>query len=277
MTPGDAARAARWLDAVGAAIPSRGAAPRALAQAALGSAICAVLLRAGEHERAAQAAVARLRAAADGASDAALNGCDPLVLALVARLSGDPALARHAARLVAAAPLAPARRALAARVLDDRDDGAPRTVPADETTDVAILTADEAALHALCDAVEACGLRDRDAAERERIGAALGARAFAALRASRGFELGLRLLRVVAGERLDATAVAEGLAYLRRQQRIDGSFGHLPPRSAQAGDIRLAFHLPRTVTAVWLLHDALQPEPLVRRALRAPALAEAAR
>jgi hypothetical protein len=288
----DAARAARWLEAIGAAIPDDPRAVRARVHAALGSAICAALLPSGENERAARTAAARVDDALVHGSDADLSGCDPLALALVVELAGAAAgtavapgaaaaqpgrVVRIIARIEQLAGVAnrsARRRALVARVLGAcGDDGVSPTdgacaLGAEEASDVALLTADDPALHGVCDAVEAFGLGDRPAVERERIGAALGARAFAALRTARGFELGTRLLRVVASERLDPAATVEGLAYLRRQQRLDGAFGHLPPRSPQTGDIRLAFHLPRTVLSLWAIHDALAPVSLVRRAVR---------
>ena len=92
---------------------------------------------------------------------------------------------------------------------------------------------------------------------------------FGAARSPRNGAFALRLLRVGAGDRLDAATVREALAFVRRLQRVDGAYGHLPVRTDYAGDIRYVFHAGLTVDALWLIHDALAPVTLVRRALRA--------
>jgi hypothetical protein len=107
----------------------------------------------------------------------------------------------------------------------------------------------------------------RSAGELRQAGAAISARAFASFRSSSKFELGTRLLRVLAARGLDEIGTAEGLQVLRMQQRVEGSYGDLPPVSAQAGDISFAFHLPRTVASLWAIHDALAPVSLVRVAM----------
>jgi len=216
---------------------------------ALGLAITAALAPDAALDAAADAAARELAAAGAVAPD----GPDAGPAGLVAALRPGVAPALDAARTALRS---------AARTLTP--------VAASGETCATALRGDEAAVTALCERAELAGVTG-DAGWRRELGLALTARAFSAARAPMKAAFAMRLLRVVAARRLDPAARPETVAFVRRLQRVDGSFGHLPPRTALSGDLRLAFHLPWTVAALRALHDALAPVPLIKIALRSEA------
>jgi len=240
----DVARAGAWLcttAVLARAVPPE---PGRCGALALGLAIAAALAPDAALDAAADAAARELA----GAGAITPDGPDAGPAGLVAALRpGVPALdaARTALRS-------------AARVLTP--------VAASGETCAAVLRGDEAAVTALCERAELAGVTG-DAGWRRELGLALTARAFSAARAPMKAAFAMRLLRGVAARRLDPAARVETVAFVRRLQRVDGSFGHLPPRTALSGDLRLAFHLPWTVAALRALHDALAPVPLIKIAL----------
>lgn len=219
---------------------------------ALGASLCC-------DARAADAALDRADAAAilcDELEGDALAGA--LAFALAARTPG----AALRALLLRHAGATPARRAAVGILLRDRDARAP-SPPGAAEAQAALLGAASGAVAETADALEAFGVRD-DAATEELVAAA-AARGFAELRAHRAFALGTTLLRVAATLRPDPLTVGYVNDYLFALQRRDGAFGHLPPRSPQAGDLRIAFHLPRTVRSLWTLRDAEHGGTILRR------------
>lgn len=235
----DVARAGVWLEGAHARSRADADDPHACATATLALGIVAELLRTGATRETADAAArafAALVPPADG---------DPLVLALVAALGRAP---RTEALRTLAAPH-PA-------------------VQCEPALYEAILYEDGTQLEELCARLELGGIAGGEGAARRELGLALASRAFSAARAPTNAAFAMRLLRIAAGLRLDARVTAEALRFVRRQQRVDGAFGHLPVDTAFAGDLRAAFHLPWTLAAVWTIHDALAPRPLVALALR---------
>ncbi len=249
----DCARAGGWLSAMYERACALPVPPRSVLHLALGAAICDRLAGAIEPSALARACAARLRARLEQEAPAAWSGTDGVALAVAHALA--PAEARGERARVAL-------RALGAALPSDG-----RPVTANDALCERVLHGSAQSVAVLCDRIDALGIRGAAARDDVRCaGAALSARAFAAFRTPAGFELGARLLRVLASRALDPIGVAEGLHLLRTQQRVDGAFGDLPPRSPQAGDITFAFHLPRTVASLWAIHDALEPVSLLRLA-----------
>ncbi|HEY0394483.1 MAG TPA: hypothetical protein VGD01_08290 [Candidatus Elarobacter sp.] len=239
----DVGRAAAWLSGVRALAHDAGAGAETWCALALGLSVAAALLDADGVRRDAAGAAARLARTLAAEPDAAVR--DRLPFGLTGAL--------HPAE----PPLRAARDALraAARATDG--------VGAGPDACAVALRGAEPELAALCERAELRGVAG-PARERRELGLALAARAFSAARAPVKSVFAMALLRVAAGAQLDAFVTREALEFVRRQQRVDGSYGHLPPRSRAAGDIRLAVHLPWTVAALRVLHDALAPVPLAR-------------
>ena len=239
---GDVVRAASWLASQLAAARRDGASCEVHCATVLGLDVAALTLRdpaiAGTAQEAADTFAGALRAGGGQPRDA-------VAFALVAALHpGESAFA-------------PARGALTAAA------HGVRPLEAGPDACAQVLGGDDAALAALCDRIELRGVRGNLAARRE-LGLALAARAFSAARAPTRSAFAMHVLRAAAGARLDPATTAEALAFARRQQRVDGAYGHLPVSTQTAGDLRAAFHLPWTVAALRLVHDALAPVPLVR-------------
>ena len=282
---GDCERSIAWLDAMLARLAEPDAPAKSVLLTSLGASICDRVVASDGSRRLAHDAGARLNARLARGDAAAWRACDPLALAIgfaltPAETRTEPALAAARARCAAAqrdGEPATTRREVVARSLGTPPTAAGEAAHAGETAHAGealcahVLHGSAEAVSALCETIDAFGLHARSAEERRLAGAAIAARAFAAFRSSSGFELGTRLLRVLAGRGLDPIGAAEGLQVLRLQQRVDGSFGDLPPISTQAGDISFVFHLPRTVSSLWAIHDALAPVSLVRVAMAARA------
>jgi hypothetical protein len=262
LDPGDCDRAAVWLHDLSAEAPSRGAAPRAWT--ALGLSLAGVLASPANAAAARRRAEALLDGFANALGETAPSG-DALIAALAFAAAGRRADAGTASwiRARAAGENASFRDRLALRLADGSGTGleAPRW----NALERVLLSGRADAVAEIACAAEACGVDGVDEHARPRLAAALAARAFAELRGHRGFALGTALLRVHAAHGGDRIGTEYALAYLFRQQRLDGAFGHLPPRAPEVGDIRRTFHLPRTVLALWTIHDAGARANLLRR------------
>jgi hypothetical protein len=245
-------RAARWLCELDAEPAALGALPRAWL--ALGLATAASLTRshtlaAGARERA-NRVLDRLPDASGGPRSAG----DAVVVALAFTASGRLAGELGSALREPVAAERSFRARLVRRLLGDADAVLERVVWS-EDVERSLLSGPAEAVAELACAIEALGI-GLDERVRPRFAAAAAARGFAELRRARGFALGTSLLRAHGAHGRDPLGSAYALAYLARQQRLDGSFGHLPPRAPEAGDLRWAFHVPRTALALWTIHDA---------------------
>jgi hypothetical protein len=246
--------------------------------ASLGASICDRLVESPESRQVASDAAARLDTRLATGDRSAWHTCDLLSLAVAYALAPPETRtepARAAVRAICGVdprddePASP-RRVAIARSLGAAASEYGEGAQAGDALCAQILHGSADTVSALCDQIDAFGLHARSAESLRLVGAAIAARAFSSFRASSKFELGTRLLRVLAGCGLDEIGTAEGMQVLRMQQRVEGSYGDLPPVSAQAGDISFAFHLPRTVASLWAIHDALAPISLVRLAMAAP-------
>ena len=242
----DIARAGAWLRTTVVLARTVPPEPGRRGALALGLALAAALAPDAALDAAADEAARELAAAGAITPD----GPDAGPAGLVAALRPGTAPALDAARAALRA---------AVRALDP--------IAASGETCATVLRGDDDAVTALCERAELAGVAG-DAGWRRELGLALTARAFSAARAPMKAAFAMRLLRVVAARRLDPAARPETVAFVRRLQRVDGSFGHLPPHTVLSGDLRLAFHLPWTVAALRALHDALAPAPLIKIALR---------
>lgn len=269
----DVRRAAGWLRASLDALPDVSGAFAAASSLSLGLAIAAELLADAQAQHDAREAVRSLAARLDANHPDGAE-YDALVLALGGALRRDDLDQRQRARVRAACDTgfaAGARRGLADGLAGALRAAQPAAVRLDTALLERIAFGTEADVLDVCDQVELAGIgAAADAGARREAGLMLAARAFSAARAPRFGAFALRLLRVVVAEALDAPAVGEALQYARGLQRVDGAYGYLPVRTRNAGDIRYVLHVPMTVDALWIMHDALAPQTLVRRAMRTP-------
>jgi hypothetical protein len=246
--------------------------PASTAYASLGLSICAFVAERGTAERAAAEGSRMLAAALARASSAELVRGDALAMSLACTFAGeyarDATIALRRRLFEDGAPSEPARSARQRTVacLLGAGDPMPPLLPSDDLANT-LLGADDDAAREACDRIEAYGLTGVPYDSRRRIGIALAARAFAALRGSPRFDVATHALRALCAERLDERAVHDALQFLRRQQRVDGAYGNLPLATRHGDDLRESYHLPVTVLCVWAIHDMLLPDGLIRRAL----------
>ncbi|HTD35829.1 MAG TPA: hypothetical protein VK665_19420 [Candidatus Elarobacter sp.] len=251
--PEECARASAWLRVMHDRSAALRVPPKIVLLIALGAAICDRLAASAASRALANAAAERLCARLEeDASAPGWRDCDPLALAVAYALAPAETRGERARG---------ALRALGAAL----PAGGDPVLAGDALCELALCGGAEA-VAALCERIDAFGILSAAHDDLRFAGAALTARAFASFRSAAAFELGAKVLRVVASRGLDPMGAAEGVRLLRMQQRVDGSFGDLPPRSPQAGDITFAFHLPRTAASLWVIHDALAPVSLVRAA-----------
>lgn len=244
-----------------------------IATAALGLSICAFVARDGAAAEFADDGVRRLTNAIETVSPAQLARADVLAMSLGCAFAGERAQ-RAARRLLRAAfsgamlnAGAPRPRARTVARLLGEGEGALSPPRSHDDLAATLLGSDDGAARDVCDRIESSGLAETPRDSRARIGIALAARTFAALRGSPRFDVATHALRALAVEHLDECSVRGALGFLRRQQRLDGAYGHLPLTTRDGEDLRESFHLPVTVLCIWAIHDALLPVGLVRSAL----------
>lgn len=240
------ARAAAWLRALGDELDGA-AAPSAALWLALGAALC-------DDRMTANAMLAR----AEAGAGADRSPGDVLAAALAFALADRRPSAAMRALLLRGAGATPARRSAVGMLLGVGG-AAPVRLRSAEAAAVLLGGGPAASVADVADALEAFGADD------DALASAAFARGFAELRGHRAFTLGTSLLRGALALRGDAIGAGYVTAYVLGQQRLDGAFGHLPPRAPQVGDIRLAFHLPRTVRSLWTLRDASAGFAIVAR------------
>lgn len=248
-----------------------------IARAALGMSICSLLTDHACAQHAAAGASRQLAEAVLRAAPRDLICGDQTALVLGCVLAGGTALEATAALRQAfsvrseLSTCGDVRGHICASLLGIAERAMPLYV-SDAMLDV-LMGKDEGAVRDVCDGIAAWGLAPTSAVRRRALGHALGAHACVAFRGKLRPEAATYALRAIAAERLDRQHLRDGIRILRRQQRSDGAYGHLPLRAPNGTDLRFMFHLPVTVMCLWTLHDVVRPTCLLRYAFRAASTA----